>query len=78
MSPHLAHNNRSGKRPLQLKAAQNYLYIGQIRRIVAYIVFSGYLLDATSPNRLWFSQLGKCNWFNLNGLLDQSVEQLAA
>ena len=39
---------------------------------------SGYLLDATSPNRLWFSQLGKCNWFNLNGLLDQSVEQLAA
>ena len=39
---------------------------------------SGYLLDATSPNRLWFSQLGKCNWFNLNGLLNQSVEQLAA
>jgi hypothetical protein len=45
---------------------------------VGYFFESGYLLDATSPNRLWFSQLGKCNWFNLNGLLDQSVEQLAA
>lgn len=39
---------------------------------------SGYLLDATDPNRLCFSQLGKCNRFNMNGLLSQSVEQLAA
>lgn len=28
MSPHLAHNNRSGKRAMQLKATQNHLYIG--------------------------------------------------
>jgi hypothetical protein len=42
------------------------------------ISHSGYLLDATSPNRLWFDKFCKRNWLNLNGLLNQSVEQLAA
>ena len=42
------------------------------------VIKSGYLLDATNPNRLWFSEFCKRNRFNLNGLLNQSVEQLAA
>ena len=39
---------------------------------------SSYLLDATRPNRLWFDEFGKRNWLNLNGLLSQAVEELAA
>jgi hypothetical protein len=42
------------------------------------ILESSYLLDATSPNLLWFDEFGKWNWLNLNGLLSQAVEELAA
>ena len=38
---------------------------------------SGYLLDATRPNGLWFGQFCKWNRLNLNGLLYQSIEQFA-
>jgi len=42
------------------------------------IALSSYLLDATRHNRLWFHQFCEWNGLNLNGLLRQSVEQLAA
>jgi transposase InsO family protein len=43
-----------------------------------YIRYSGYLFDATNPNRLWFDQFCKRNRLNLNRLLLQSIEQLTA
>ena len=37
----------------------------------------GYLLDSTTPNRWWFDQGREGGRFYLNGLLGQTVEQLA-
>src|ERR1019366_3056172 len=45
---------------------------------ITYYRSSSYLLDATRHNRLWFHQFRERNWLNLNGLLRQSIEQLAA
>src|SRR5260221_2230476 len=39
---------------------------------------SGYLLDATGHNGLWFDQLFKRHGGSLHGLLGQAIEQLAA
>ena len=38
---------------------------------------SGYLLDATKRNRLWFDQGREGGRPNLHGLLGQTIEQLA-
>jgi len=37
---------------------------------------SGYLLDATNPNWLWFGQFEEWNRLDLNCLLCQSTEEL--
>ena len=47
-------------------------------RMTIQICQSSYLYDATDPNRLRFDKFCKRNWLNLNGLLCQSIEQLAA
>jgi len=46
--------------------------------IESFYEITSYLLDATSPNRLWFHQFCERNRFHLNSLLRQPVEEFAA
>jgi hypothetical protein len=41
------------------------------------MVESGYLLDATRPNRQLFGRFSRWNRINPNGLRQQSMERLA-
>jgi hypothetical protein len=52
--------------------------LGRVNTNFVIIGVSSYLLDATSPSRLWFHQFCERNRLHLNSLLRQPVEEFAA